>query len=69
MFDRFMITAAYYLIASRYHSGQSSTGYRKLCQTDRIGFRPGLHLESDPDVRWHAAQLLRQRRREIMRHW
>ena len=38
---RFEVVAAYYLVASRYHSGQWSKGYRKLSQCVRLGFRPG----------------------------
>ena len=67
--DRMTVVAAYYLIASRYHSGQWSKGYRKLSQCDRLGFRPGLSFEQDPDVRDAAAALLRARRHEIRRTW
>lgn len=71
MFDRFEIVAAYYLIASRWHSGQWSKGYRKLCQADRMGFRPGVRFgeEKHSDERNAAAALLWQRRREIRREW
>ena len=67
--DRFYIVAAYYLIASRYHSGQWSKGYRILSRCDRMGFRPGPAFDQDPEIRRHATDLLRKRRREIVRHW
>jgi hypothetical protein len=69
MFDRITIVAAYYLLASRYHSGQASRGYAKLSQCSRMGFRPGISLETDPDVRACAALILWKRRREIRRTW
>jgi hypothetical protein len=68
--DRFAIVAAYYLVASERHSGQWSTGYRKLSQCCRLGFRPGLgNLRDDEQIREHAAALLWKRRREIRKHW
>ena len=68
--DRYLITAAYYLIASDYHSGQWSKGYRKLSQTSRMGFRPSpLGFAKGSEERNAAADLLRLRRREIARTW
>jgi hypothetical protein len=68
--DRFLIVAAYYLVASERHSGQWSYGYRKLSQCCRMQFRPGLgNLRDDADIRAHAAALLWKRRREIRRTW
>lgn len=68
--SRFDVVAAYYVIASRYHSGQSSKGYRKLSQCTIVGFRPGnSDISTDPDIRSHAASLLWKRRRDIRRNW
>lgn len=39
--DRWFVAAAYYICASRHHSGQWSKGYAKLSQLSRIGFEPG----------------------------
>jgi hypothetical protein len=71
MFDRFLVCAAYYLVASQYHSGQWSKGYRKLCQCDRIGFKPGIFFNEAKgcEERNEAAKLLWKRRREILRDW
>lgn len=67
--NRVEIVGAYYLVASRHHSGQWSRGYLKLCQCLRLGFRPGLHFDQDPEFRSAAATLLWKRRREIRRTW
>lgn len=69
--DRFEICAAYYLVASRYHSGQWSKGYRKLSQADRLGFHPGPMFGQckGSDERNAAASLLWAKRREIAREW
>lgn len=67
--DRFLIVAAYYLVASRWHSGQWSKGYRKLSQCARMGFKPGIYFDQDPEIRSAAAALLWARRREIRRSW
>lgn len=71
MMDRVEICAAYYLVASRYHSGQSSKGYRKLSQAVRVGFRPGpmFGMHKGSDERNAAACLLWAKRREIRREW
>jgi hypothetical protein len=39
--DRFLICAAYWICASKFHSGQWSRGYAKLSQLSRIGYNPG----------------------------
>jgi hypothetical protein len=68
--SRFDVTLAYYVIASRYHSGQWSKGYAKLSQCSRIGLNIGMsYPEREPDIRALAAQLLWKRRREIRKHW
>jgi len=69
--DRFLICAAYYLVASRYHSGQWSKGYRKLSQCVRVGFKPGLLFgqHKGSEERDAAASLLWARRREIKKEW
>jgi hypothetical protein len=43
--DRFLTCAAYWIIASRYHTGQWSKGYAKLSQLSRMGYNPGLASE------------------------
>lgn len=40
--DRILIAAAYWIYASRYHSGMGSPGYPKLCQLARLKYEPGL---------------------------
>lgn len=45
--DRFDLYGALYLFCSRWHSGQSSRGYRILCRLDNAGYRPGLSLQSN----------------------
>jgi len=67
--DRFAICGAYWIIASRYHSGQWSKGYAKLSQLSRMGFWPGPSPETDQGFRDHAAALLWNRRHEILREW
>lgn len=69
--DRFLICAAYYLVASRWHGGQASKGYRKLSQAVRMGFRPGplFGQFKGSEERNAAAQLLWAKRREIVRTW
>jgi len=67
--DRFAIVAAYHYVASRYHSGQWSKGYRKLSQCARMRFRPSDRLYDEPDIREACAALLWKRRREIVRTW
>jgi hypothetical protein len=69
--DRFDVCSAYYIVASRYHSGQWSKGYRKLSQLVRMGFRPSLSIQdaSDPGARNAAAALLWKNRRDIKRNW
>lgn len=72
MMDRLVTCAAYWICASRYHSGQWSKGYAKLSQLSRIGYRPGLASwakEKGSEERSAAAALLRRRRREIKLEW
>lgn len=74
MESRLILALAVRKLASERHSGQWSTGYRKLCQAQRIldgiGFREGA---SDPhkwpEVRECAAAFLAKHRREIARNW
>ena len=40
-FDRFDICVAYYLFATRYHSGQFSKEYKILGRLQKIGFAIG----------------------------
>ena len=42
---RFDLFGALWLFCSRYHSGQSSRGYRILSRLDRAEYRPGLGLQ------------------------
>lgn len=70
--DRFLTCSAYWIIASRYHTGQWSKGYAKLSQLTRIGYRPGLanwSKERGSEERSAAARLLWRRRNEIRLHW
>ena len=68
--DRYLTAAAYYIIASRYHSGQSSKGYRKLSQADRMGLRlADSAWRRGSEERAAAAALLFARRHEIVRSW
>lgn len=70
--DRMLVAAAYWICASKYHSGQTSKGYAKLSQLARIGYSPGLGSwakEKGSDERNAAATLLRRRRREIRFQW
>ena len=70
--DRFLVCAAYWIVASRYHSGQWSRGYAKLSQLSRIGYNPGLaswEHRRGSEERQAAATLLRKKRREIRLEW
>jgi hypothetical protein len=70
--DRMLICAAYWICASRRHSGQWSRGYEKLSQLSRIGYNPGRagwEHEKGSDERNAAAALLWRRRREIRLEW
>ena len=67
-----MICAAYWIVASRYHSGQSSRGYAKLSQLARMHYSPGLaswENQRGSEERQAAARLLGRRRREIRLQW
>lgn len=70
--DRLLICAAYWIVANRYHSGQSSKGYAKLSQLGRMGYNPGLaswEHERRSEEREAAARLLARRCREIRLQW
>jgi GH24 family phage-related lysozyme (muramidase) len=70
--DRLLVCAAYWIVANRYHSGQSSKGYAKLSQLARMGYRPGLaswEHNCGSEERDAAARLLARRRREIRLEW
>ena len=70
--DRFLTCAAYWIIASRYHGGQSSKGYAKLSQLAGMHYNPGLASWEETrgsEERSAAARLLARRRREIRLHW
>jgi hypothetical protein len=70
--DRLLTCAAYWIVASRHHSGQSSEGYARLSQLARIGYNPGLASWSNrrgSEERSAAASLLSRRRREIRLEW
>jgi hypothetical protein len=43
--DKFDLYGALYLVCSRWHSGQSSRGYRILSRLQRLGYRPGLTIQ------------------------
>jgi hypothetical protein len=70
--DRLLICAAYWIVANRHHSGQSSKGYAKLSQLTRMGYSPGLasweHTRGSEE-RAAAARLLARKRREIRLEW
>jgi hypothetical protein len=69
--DRFLTCAAYWIIASRYHTGQWSKGYAKLSQLSRMGFNQGFSgwERRGSEERAAAASLLARRRREIKLEW
>jgi GH24 family phage-related lysozyme (muramidase) len=70
--DRLLMCAAYWIVANRYHSGQSSKGYAKLSQLARMGYCPGLaswEHKRGSEEREAAARLLARRRREIRLQW
>lgn len=45
MTDRFNLYGALWLFCSRYHSGQTSRGYRLLSRLSAAGYQPGLTLQ------------------------
>jgi hypothetical protein len=70
--DRFLTCAAYWIIASRYHGGQSSKGYAKLSQLARMQYDPGRaswENRRGSEERDAAARLLARQRREIRLQW
>lgn len=68
--DRFLTCGAYYLIASRYHSGAASKGYAILSRLSIMGYRPGAGIDwRGSEERSAAASLLWSRRKEILRAW
>jgi hypothetical protein len=44
--DRITLYGAIWLFCYRYHSGQSSRGYRILSRLMRAGYRPGFTIQS-----------------------
>lgn len=70
MFDRFQICEAYFIVASRWHSGQGSKGYAILSRLTRMGYCPRpMEPRRGDDVRNAAAALLWNRRREVRATW
>ena len=70
--DRLLVCAAYWIVANRYHGGQSSKGYAKLSQLARMHYNPGLaswETTRGSEERDAAARLLARRRREIRLQW
>jgi hypothetical protein len=70
--DRLLVCAAYWIVANRYHSGQSGRGYAKLSQLARMGYNPGgasWQKQRGSEERQAAAQLLARRRRDIRLEW
>jgi hypothetical protein len=70
--DRFLVAAAFHIVASRHHSGQNSKGYANLSQLARMGYNPGLASwasENWSEERQEAARLIAMRRREIRLEW
>lgn len=47
MHNKFDLYGALYLVCNRYHSGQSSRGYRILSRLNRAGYRPGMSIQSN----------------------
>jgi hypothetical protein len=67
-----VVCAAYWICASRRHSGQWSKGYEKLSQLSRMGYSPGRagwEHEKGSDERNASAALLWRCRREIRLEW
>ena len=63
--ERFDLYGALWMFCSRWHSGQSSRGYRILSRLSRAGYKPGLsiqqeHFESEEQCRIYR-DLLRYR--------
>lgn len=72
MADRFIVAAAYWIVASRWHGGQNSVGYAKLSQLSRMRYDPGRASFAErrgSEERDAAAELLKRRRREIRLEW
>lgn len=71
--DRILIAEAFHYVASRWHGGQSSHGYKKLSQLCKMGFVPSpcghVWEEKGSPERSAAAELLWKRRREIRLTW
>lgn len=67
--DRYLIKAAYAIVAQRWHSGQWSKGYEKLCIAMRGLRLPDSAYRKGSEERSEAARLLFARRREIKREW
>lgn len=45
-FSRFDIVEAYYVYATLWHGGQWTPEYAILGRLERMGFKPGLHVEN-----------------------
>ncbi len=70
MFDRYLVAAAYHIVASHFHSGQWSNGYMVLCRTERMGLKlADSAYRRDSEERAEAARLLWSRRAEVRRSW
>lgn len=68
--DRFLIVAAYYIVAAGHHSGQWSRGYLVLSRCERLGLKLAESAwKRGSDERREAARLLWKRRREVRREW
>jgi hypothetical protein len=44
--SRFNLYGALWVFCNNYHSGQWSRGYRIISKLDRIGYKPGLSIQS-----------------------
>lgn len=44
--SRFDLFGALYLFCNRWHSGQSSRGYRILSRLTKAGYHPGISIQS-----------------------
>jgi hypothetical protein len=70
--DRLLICAAYWIVANRYHTGESRRGCAKLSQLARMHYSPGLASWENTrgsEERDAAARLLARRRHEIRLEW
>jgi hypothetical protein len=67
MKNRFDLYGALWLVCTRHHGGQSSRGYRILSRLARVGYEPGLTLQTNRfetlTQKWMYRRLLRYRDR------